>query len=81
VLVRARAYRTARTLFNTGKQTALGNIPRQHSTSVLCTLHLLVEEHGFVPDRVTTNIVVKAALRSPIVLDVTLVRQLFDYFA
>jgi hypothetical protein len=88
-----RAYRTARTLHNAGEQTALGNIildgqvthaksrgPR-YMTSVLRTLRLLVEEHSFVPDRVTTNIVVKAALRSPTILDVTLVRRLFDYFA
>ncbi len=88
-----RAYRTARTLHNAGEQTALGNIildgqvtraqsrgPR-HLSSVLRTLRLLVEKHGFVPDRVTTNIVVKAALRSPTVLDVALVRRLFDYFA
>ncbi|KAH9031782.1 hypothetical protein EDB85DRAFT_1958421 [Lactarius pseudohatsudake] len=102
VLVRARgvglakrAYRTAaRTVQNTGEQTALGNIildgqvthaaqsrgPR-YLKSVLRTLRLLVEEHGFVPDRVTTNIVVKAALRSHAVLDVVLVRRLFDYFA
>jgi hypothetical protein len=88
-----RAYRAARTLSNAGEQTALGNIildgqvthaksrGPQHMKSVLRTLRLLVEEHSFVPDRVTTNIVVKAALRSPTVLDVTLVRRLFDYFA
>ncbi|KAH9178119.1 hypothetical protein EDB89DRAFT_1929355, partial [Lactarius sanguifluus] len=88
-----RAYRMARTVHNAGEQTALGNIildgqvthaqsrgPR-YLKSVLRTLRLLVEEHGFVPDRVTTNIVVKAALRSHTVLDVVLVRQLFDYFA
>ncbi|KAI0254993.1 hypothetical protein BJV78DRAFT_808472 [Lactifluus subvellereus] len=49
-------------------------------TNVLRTLRLLVEEHGFVPDHVTTNIVVKAALRWPTVLDAALVRRLFDYF-
>ena len=88
-----RAYRAARPLHNAGQQTAFGNIildgqaahaqlrgPR-HVDSVLRTLQLLVEEHGFVPDRVTTNIVVKAALRSPAMLDVALVRRLFDYFA
>ena len=89
-----RAYRTARTLHNSaGEQTALGNIildgqvthgksrGSRHLSTVLRTLRLLVEQHGFVPDRVTTNIVVKASLRSPTVLDVVLVRQLFDYFA
>jgi len=88
-----RAYRAARTLHNAGEQTALGNIildgqvslaqslgPR-YLSGVRRTLRLLVEEHGFVHDRVTTNIVAKAALRSPAVLDVVLVRQLFDYFA
>ena len=88
-----RVYRAARTLHNAGEQTAMGNIildgqaslvqslgPR-HLSGVLRTLRLLVEEHSFVPDRVTTNIVVKAALRSPTVMDVALVRQLFDYFA
>ena len=88
-----RAYRTARTLHNAGERTALGNIildgqvthakshgPR-HLSGVFRTLRLLVEEHGFVPDRVTLNIVVKAALRSPTVLDVALVRRLVDYFA
>ncbi|KAH9068462.1 hypothetical protein EDB83DRAFT_2263052 [Lactarius deliciosus] len=88
-----RAYRTARTVHNAGEQTALGNIildgqvthaqsrgPR-YLKSVMRTLRLLVEEHGFVPDRVTTNIVVKAALRAHTVLDVVLVRRLFDYFA
>lgn len=90
-----RAYRTARTtVHNAGEQTALGNIildgqvthaqsrGARYLKSVLRTLRLLVEEeHGFVPDRVTTNIVVKAALRSHTVLDVVLVRRLFDYFA
>ena len=88
------AYRTARTLHNNaGEQTALGNIildgqvthgksrGSRHLSTVLRTLRLLVEQHGFIPDRVTTNIVVKAALRSPTVMDVVLVRQLFDYFA
>ena len=42
---------------------------------------MLVEEHGFVPDPVTTNIVVKATLQSPTMLDAALVRRLFDYFA
>ncbi|KAF8273294.1 hypothetical protein EI94DRAFT_1298434 [Lactarius quietus] len=88
-----RAYRTACTFHNAGERSALGNIildgqvtyaksrgPR-HLASVLRTLRLLVDEHGFVPDRVTTNIIVKAALRSPTMLDVVLVRRLFDYFA
>ena len=85
-----RAYRAAHTLHNAGQQTAFGNIildgqathaqslgPR-HLSSVLRTLQLLVEEHGFVPDRVSTH-VAKAALRSPTVLDVALVRSLFDF--
>ena len=94
VRLATRAYRTARTLHNNaGEQTALGNIildgqvthgnsrgPRLLS-AVLRTLRLLVDQHGFVPDRVTTNIVVKAALRSPTVLDVVLARRLFDHFA
>lgn len=88
-----RTYRTACTSRNAGEQTALGNIildgqathvrsrgPR-HLSGVLRTLRLLVEQHGFVPDRVTTNIVVKAALQSPTVLDAALVRRLFDYLA
>jgi hypothetical protein len=53
----------------------------RHLASALRTLRLLVEEPCFVPDRVITNVVVKAALVSPTVLDGTLVRQLFDYFA
>jgi hypothetical protein len=80
-------------LRNAGEQTALGNIildgqvthaksrGARHLSAVLRTLRLLVEEHGFVPDRVTTNIVVKVVLLSPTVLDVTHVRRLFDYFA
>ncbi|KAN0132931.1 hypothetical protein V8E53_009296 [Lactarius tabidus] len=53
----------------------------RHLASALRTLRLLVEEPCFVPDRVITNVVVKAALVSPTVLDGTLVRQLFDCFA
>ncbi|KAN0132965.1 hypothetical protein V8E53_009330 [Lactarius tabidus] len=72
-----RAYRLARTLRNAGEQTAFGNIILDgqvthaksqgswHSSAVLRTLRLLVEEHGFVPDRVTTNIIDKAVLVSP----------------
>ena len=48
-------------------------------SSVLRTLPLLVEEHGFVLDRVTTNIIVKATLRSPTMLYVALVRCVFDF--
>ena len=52
----------------------------RHVASVRRTLGMLVHDHGFVPDRVTTNIIVKAALRWPMVLDASLVRRLFDYF-
>jgi hypothetical protein len=88
-----RVYRTLCVSHDAGSRTALGNVildghvthttPKsrgaRHVTSVLRTLRLLVQEHGFVPDRVTTNIVVKAALRWPTVLDASLVRRLFDY--
>ena len=89
-----RVYRTLCASYDAGSQTALGNVildghatystaksrAWRHVTNVLRTLRLLVEEHSFVPDRVTTNIVVKAALRWPTVLDAALVRRLFDYF-
>ncbi|KAH9972059.1 hypothetical protein BGW80DRAFT_1316170 [Lactifluus volemus] len=75
-------------------RTALGNVildghvarttPKsrgaRHVKSVQRTLRMLVHDHGFVPDRVTTNIIVRAALRWPTVLDASLVRRLFDYF-
>ncbi|KAF8259876.1 hypothetical protein EI94DRAFT_1812580 [Lactarius quietus] len=58
---------------------AQSRCPR-HLGSMLRTLLLLVEEHGFFPGCITTNIVIKAALRSS-VLDMLLVRQLFHYLA
>lgn len=79
-------------LHDKGTQTALGNVildghvahaksrGARHVKGVLCALRVLVQEHGFVPDRVTTNIIVKAALRWCSVLDAALVRRLFDYF-
>lgn len=87
-----RVYSRVRTLHDAGTRTALGNViidghvahPKsrgvRHVRDVLRTLRLLVQEHGFVPDRVTTNIVVKAALQWPAVFDAALVRRLFDYF-
>jgi len=87
-----RLFSKVRKLHDEGTQTALGNIildghvahaklrGARHVKGVLCTLRLLIQEHGFVPDRVTTNIIVKAALRWPSVLDAALVRRLFDYF-
>jgi hypothetical protein len=52
----------------------------RHVKSVQRTLRMLVHDHGFVPDRVTMNIIVKAVLCWPMVLNVSLARQLFDYF-
>ncbi|KAI9439917.1 hypothetical protein H4582DRAFT_1943959 [Lactarius indigo] len=86
VLVRARGVGLAKRAYRTARTTALGNIiidgqvthaqsrGRRYLSSVLRTLRLLIEEHGFVPDRVTTNVVAKAALWSH-VLDVVLVRR------
>lgn len=87
-----RVYSRVRTLHDSGMQTALGNaildghVSQTNSrgsrnvSGVLRTLCLLVQEHGFVPDRVTTNIIVKAVLRWPAVFDAALVRRLFDHF-
>jgi hypothetical protein len=87
-----RVFSRIRKLHDAGMQTALGNVildghvtctrsrGARHVNSVLRTLGQLIQEHDFVPDRVTTNIIVKAALRWPNVFDVTLVRRLFDYF-
>jgi hypothetical protein len=88
-----RVYRILCGSHDAGSRATLGNVildghathttPKSHGarhvSNVLRTLRLLVQEHGFVPDRVTTNIVVKAALRWPTVLDAALVRRLFDY--
>jgi hypothetical protein len=79
-------------LHDLGMQTALvnaildGHVSHTNSrggrnvSGVLRALCLLVQEHGFVPDRVTTNIIVKAVLRWPAEFDTALVRRLFDYF-
>ena len=87
-----RLFSEVRKLHDKGTQTALGNVildghvahakshGAQNVKGVLRALRLLIQEHGFVPDRVTTNIIVKAALRWPSVLDAALVRRLFDYF-
>jgi hypothetical protein len=87
-----RVYSRVCTLHDTGMQTALGNVildghvshtnsrGNRNVNGVLRALCLLVQEHGFVPDRVTTNIVVKAVLRWPAVFDAAHVRRLFDYF-
>jgi hypothetical protein len=87
-----RVYSRVCTLHDRGMQTALGNVildgQVSHTKSrgsrsvysVLRALCLLVQEHGFVPDRVTTNIIVKAVLRWPAVFDAAHVRRLFDYF-
>jgi len=87
-----RVYNRVRTLHDTGMQTALGNVildgqvshtksrGSRNVSGVLRALCLLVQEYGFVPDRVTTNTIVKAVLRWPAVLDAALVRRLFDYF-
>jgi hypothetical protein len=87
-----RVFSKVRELHDEGTQTALGNVildarvvhtksrNARHLDGVLRTLRLLIQEHGFVPDRVTTNIIVKAALRWPTVLDAAHARRLFDYF-
>ena len=87
-----RVYSRVRTLHDTGMQTGLGNVildghvshtksgGSRNVNGVVRALRLLVEEHGFVPDRVTTNIIAKAVLQWPSVLDAALVRRLFDYF-
>ena len=87
-----RVYSRLCTLQDKGMQTALGNVildghvshtksrGSRNVNSVLRALCLLVQEHGFVPDRVTTNIVVKAVLRWPARFDMAHVRRLFDYF-
>ena len=86
-----RVYSRVRTLHDKGMQTALGNVildgyvstksrGSRNVRDVLRTLCLLVQEHGFVPDRVTTNIIVKAVLRWTVVYDAALVRRLFDSF-
>ncbi|KAH9960907.1 hypothetical protein BC827DRAFT_1267959 [Russula dissimulans] len=87
-----RVYQRMYQRHDAGTQTALGNVildghvayarsrSARNVSGVLRMLRLLVEEHGFVPDRITTNIIVKAALRWPTVLDAALVRRLFDYF-
>src|SRR6266478_3426960 len=87
-----RVYSRVRTLHDTGMQTALGNVildghvsytkfrGSRNVSSVLRTLCLLVQEHGFVPNRVTTNIIVKAVIRWPAVFDAAHVRRLLDYF-
>jgi len=87
-----RVFSRVRELHDEGTQTALGNVildahvvhtklrSARHLDGVLRALHLLIQEHGFVPDRVTTNIIVKAALRWPTVLDAAHARRLFDYF-
>jgi hypothetical protein len=87
-----RVYSRVRTLHDAGTQTALGNVildahvahaksrGARHVKGVLRALRLLVQEHNFVPDRVTTNIIAKAALRWPAVFDAVLVRRLLDYF-
>ncbi len=87
-----RVFSKVRKLHDKGTQTSLGNVILDghveharlrgaiHVNGVLRVLHLLIQEHGFVPDRVTTNIIVKAALRWPTVFDAALVRRLFDYF-
>lgn len=86
-----RVYSRVCTLHDRGMQTALGNVildghvshnksrGTRNVKSVLRVLSLLVQEHGFVPDRVTTNIVVKAVLRWPALFDAAHVRQLFDF--
>lgn len=86
-----RVFSRVRELHDEGTQTALGNVildahvvhsklrSARHLDGVLRALRLLVQEHGFVPDRVTTNIIVKAALRWPTVLDAVHMRRLFDY--
>ena len=86
-----RVYGRVRTRHDKGMQTALGNVILDGCAStksggsrnvrgLLRTLRLLIQEHGFIPDRVTTNIIVKAVLRWPAMFDPTLVRRLFDYF-
>jgi len=87
-----RVYQRVYQRHDAGTQTALGNVildghvayaksrSARNVNGVLRMLRLLVEEHGFVPDRVTTNIIVKAALRWPTVLNAAVVRRLFDYF-
>ncbi|KAI0058670.1 hypothetical protein BV25DRAFT_1919176 [Artomyces pyxidatus] len=74
-----------------GLQTALGNVILHNQTlyskhrnvrfvrNVIRVLHHLIQKRGFVPDRITTNIMVKSALRWPTVLDSTQVRVLFDH--
>ena len=51
----------------------------QNVRDVLRALNHLVSEHGFVPDRVTTNIVLKAMLRWKVGMDGFKVRALFDH--
>ncbi|KDQ56962.1 hypothetical protein JAAARDRAFT_207324 [Jaapia argillacea MUCL 33604] len=46
---------------------------------ILSSLDSLIKEHGFIPDRVTANIVVKAILRWDTAVDADLVRGLFDH--
>ncbi|KAI9511816.1 hypothetical protein F5148DRAFT_1167822, partial [Russula earlei] len=87
-----RVYRKVHLLHDAGTQTALGNVildghvthPKsrgvRHVNGVLRALRVLVQEHDFVPDRVTTNIIAKAVLRWPVVFDASRVRRLFDYF-
>ena len=87
-----RVYSRLCKLHNKGMQTTLGNVildghvshtksrGSRNVDSVLRALCLLVQRHGFVPDRVTTNIVVKVVLRWPAVSDAVYVRRLFDYF-
>jgi hypothetical protein len=86
-----RVYSRLCTLHDKGMQTALGNVildgyvsytksrGSRNVNSVLRALRLLVQEHDFAPDRVTTNIIVKAVLRWPAVFDAAHVRRLFDH--
>ncbi|KAI0267743.1 hypothetical protein BC834DRAFT_842430 [Gloeopeniophorella convolvens] len=82
-----RILRDVRALHDAGTRTALGNIvlhghaaQRHGARGVLRALAQLVHGHAFAPDRVTTNIVVGAALRAPGLVDAARVRALVDYF-
>ncbi|KAJ7104248.1 hypothetical protein B0H15DRAFT_873827, partial [Mycena belliarum] len=46
---------------------------------VMRTRDFLVERYGFVPDRVTMNVLVKALLRWKTLVDVAQIRRLFDH--
>ncbi|KAN0132968.1 hypothetical protein V8E53_009333 [Lactarius tabidus] len=70
-LVRHLATRRARTPTDTRNGLKVLVRARDVGLATRAYRSALVEEHGIVPDRVTTNIVIKALLLLPTVLDVT----------